>query len=218
MKKTIFVGILVFLFAGIMAAAPQAQPGEQMKMAAPMHKGNAHMELRLAMRKLWEDHITWTRMYIVSALAGLEDAGKVAERLLQNQDDLGNAVKPYYGEEAGNKLAKLLKEHIMIATEVVKAAQAGKAPELTKAQEKWTANGDEIAAFLSGANPHWPKPVLTDMLHKHLEYTTAEVVCRLKKDWGGDIAAYDKGHVHMLMFADALTKGISKQFPEKFAK
>jgi hypothetical protein len=218
MKKIFFAGLLAFLLLGMLAAALQVKPGEQGKMAAPMRRGNAHVELRLAMRKLWEDHITWTRMYIVSALAGLEDVDKVAERLLQNQEDLGNAVKPYYGEEAGTKLTKLLKEHIMIATEVVKAAQGGKAAELTKAQAKWAANGDEIAAFLSGANPHWPKPVLADMLRKHLEYTTAEVVCRLKKDWGGDIAAYDKGHVHMLMFADALTKGIIKQFPEKFAK
>jgi hypothetical protein len=218
MKKIIFVGFLAFLFLGMLAAAPDVKGGEQMKMAAPMHKGDPHMELRFAMRKLWEDHITWTRMYIVSALAGLPDAGKVAERLLQNQDDLGNAVKPYYGEDAGKKLAQLLREHIMIATEVVKAAQAGIAVDLTKAQAKWTANGDEIAAFLSGANPNWPKAVLSDMLHKHLAYTTDEVVCRLKKDWAGDIAAYDKGHVHMLMFADALTTGIMKQFPEKFAK
>lgn len=218
MKKIVFIGLLGCSFLALLAAAPDGTSAQQMTMAAPMHEGSLHMELKLAMRKLWEDHITWTRMYIVSALAGLEDADKVAGRLLQNQDDLGNAIKPYYGEEAGAKLAQLLKEHIMIATEVVQAARTGMAMELTKAQAKWTANADEIAAFLSGANPHWSKAVLADMLHKHLEYTTDEVTCRLKKDWPGDIAAYDKGHVHMLMFADALTAGIAKQFPKKLAK
>ena len=181
-------------------------------MAAPA------VDLRMAMRKLWEDHITWTRNYIISALADLEDAGNVAERLLKNQDDIGNAIKPIYRDEAGKKLAALLRDHILIATEVVKAAKMGNNEDLTKANKKWYANADDIAVFLSGANPNWPKQVLVDMLYKHLEYTTGEVVSRLKKDWAADIDFYDKGHVHMLMFADALTDGIVKQFPDKFKK
>lgn len=85
-------------------------------------------------------------------------------------------------------------------------------------QKKWHENADDIAAFLSGANPNWKKEDLTDMLYKHLDLTTAEVVSRLKKDWAADIDAYDKGHVHMLMFADVLTKGIARQFPKKFSR
>jgi hypothetical protein len=165
---------------------------------------------------LWEDHIVYTRNYIISALAKLPDVEAVAGRLLRNQDDIGNALKPFYGEEAGKKLASLLRDHLLIATEVVAAAMAGKTDALMKAQDKSTANADEIAAFLSGANPHWPKAKLEDMLHKHLDYTTQEVVARLKADWPGDIAAYDKGHTHMLMFADALTEGLAAQFPDKF--
>jgi len=170
----------------------------------------------MAMRKLWEDHITYTRNYIISELAGLEDTSKVAERLLRNQDDIGSAITPIYGDEAGKKLAALLRDHILVATEVVKAAKSGNNEELAKANKKWYANADDIAAFLSSANPNWPKKALEDMLHKHLEYTTQEVVSRLKKDWAADIEAYDKGHEHMLMFADALTDGIVKQFPDKF--
>jgi len=176
------------------------------------------VDLRMAMRKLWEDHITWTRNYIISALAGLEDAGKVAERLLRNQDDIGDAITPIYGDEAGKKLASLLRDHILVATEVVKAAKMGNDEDLTNANKKWHANADDIAVFLSGANPNWPKQVLVDMLYKHLKYTTGEVVSRLKKDWAADIDYYDKGHVYMLMFADALTDGIVKQFPDKFKK
>ena len=172
----------------------------------------------MAMRKLWEDHITYTRNYIISALAGLEDTGKVAERLLKNQDDIGDAIKPIYGNDAGKKLAALLRDHILIAADIVKAAKSGDNNGVTAGQKKWHENADEIAAFLSGANPNWPQKALVDMLYKHLDYTTAEVVSRLKKDWAADIEAYDKGHEHMLMFADALTDGIVKQFPEKFKK
>ncbi len=217
MKKFLIVGLLVFSVLNAIAASPNiGTRDQQMKMSGPMHFTKSVVELRMDVRKLWEDHITWTRNYIVSALANLEDTGKVAERLLRNQDDLGDAVKPFYGEEAGKKLAGLLRDHILIATEVVKAAQTNNTMELPKAQKKWVANADEIAVFLSGANPHWPKAVLTDMLHKHLDYTTNEVVSRLKKDWAGDIASYDQGHAHMLMFADAMTEGIVKQFPDKF--
>ena len=174
------------------------------------------IELRQNMRKLWEDHLTYTRNYIISVLADLEDADAVAKRLFQNQEEIGAAIKPYYGREAGDQLTALLKEHISIATEVVAAAKAGNDEEVTTAQQKWSSNGKAIATFLSGANPNWPESDLTDMLQKHLDLTTDEVVSRLKKDWDKDIESYDKGHEHMLMFADDLTDGIVKQFADKF--
>jgi hypothetical protein len=172
--------------------------------------------LRLAMRKLWEDHITYTRNYIISALAGLPDGDAVAARLLKNQDEIGESIRPFYGDEAAKKLTALLRDHIMIATEVVKAAKAGDQPQLASAQAKWSANGSEIAGLLSGANPNWPRKDLEEMLRRHLELTTGEVVGRLTQDWAKDVASYDEGHRHMLMFADLLSDGIVRQFPEKF--
>jgi hypothetical protein len=176
------------------------------------------MHLKMTMRKLWEDHITFTRCYIVSSLAGLDDASAVADRLMKNQQDIGNAIKPFFGDAAGDQLAKLLKEHISEAADVVAAAKSGNKSDLTKAQAKWHKNADDIATFLSNANSNWPKKEMTDMLYKHLDYTTDEVVARLNKNWNADIAAYDKGHDHMLMFADMLSKGIIKKFPEKLAE
>lgn len=217
MKKIILTGILILFCATAMANLLYAE--EMMgKMEGAMMCGKAELDLRLAMRKLWEDHITYTRNYIISALAELEDAGAVAQRLLKNQDDIGNAIKAYYGDAAGDKLSGLLRDHIVIATEVVNAAKTGNSDGLKTAQAKWSANADDIAVFLSGANPNWAKKDLTDMLYKHLELTTGEVVSRLAKNWTADIDYYDKGHEHMLMFADALTDGIIMQFPEKFKR
>lgn len=188
--------------------------------AQPMHevKADPAVELKMEMRKLWEDHITYTRNYIISALADLPDGDAVATRLLKNQDDIGDAIKPYYGDAAGKKLSVLLRDHILIATEVVKAAKTNGKDQLIEAQKKWSANGKDIAAFLSTANPHWPQKDLEDMLQKHLELTTEEVVGRLTKNWEADIESYDDGHAHMLMFADMLANGIVKQFPDKFNK
>lgn len=203
----------------LVSASAQARASPSGTPSAGMHeasKATAAVDVKMAMRKLWEEHIVYTRNYIISALAGLPDGDAVAQRLLSNQDDIGNAIKPYYGEAAGKKLSALLRDHIMVATEVVKAAKAGDKTQLTAAQKKWSANGKEIAAFLSGANPNWSKKGLEEMLQKHLDLTTGEVVGRLNKDWAADIKAYDDGHAHMLMFADMLTDGIAKQFPAKF--
>ena len=218
MKKTVIGMTVVFSVCVIAAATGLAQmtPMKQKVGSGAMMMAKPAADLGMAMRKLWEDHITYTRNYIISALAGLEDQGKIAERLLQNQVDIGDAIKPFYGAEAGTKLTALLRDHILIAVDVVKAAKGGAAAELTAASNKWSANADDLAAFLSGANPHWARAQMSEMLHKHLEYTTQEVVSRLKKDWAADIAAYDKGHAHMLMFADMLTRGIVMQFPGKF--
>jgi hypothetical protein len=209
--------IVIAVLALLVAVALPVQAMEH-KKAGKMHLTQSAVDLRMAMRQLWEEHIVYTRNFIISTLGGLEDAGKIAERLLRNQDDIGNAIKPIYGEEAGKKLSALLRDHILIAADIVTAAKAGNNDGVAAGQKRWTANADEIAVFLSGANPNWPQQTFKDMLYKHLAYTTTEVVSRLNKDWPADIEAYDKGHAHMLMFADALTDGIVKQFPKKFEK
>jgi hypothetical protein len=172
-------------------------------------------DLHNGMRKLWTDHTTYTRAYIVSALAGLPDLGTVTQRLLRNQDDIGNAVVPFYGDAAGKKLAALLRDHILIAADITKAAKANDAKGVDAGEKKWKANADDMAAFLAAANPNWKKPMLADMLHKHLDFVTQQVVARIKADWPADIQAYDAGYAHMMMFADMLSDGLIKQNPNK---
>jgi hypothetical protein len=173
-------------------------------------------DLRADMRKLWEDHVTWTRVFIISALADLPDKAAATERLLKNQVDIGNAIKPFYGAAAGDKLAALLKDHILIAAGIVTAAKAGQTPQVESAKKRWVANADEIAAFLSGANPqHWPAAEMQRMMREHLDVTTAELMARLNKDWAADVAAYEKVHTQILHMADMLADGIARQHPNK---
>ncbi|MFL6767011.1 MAG: hypothetical protein ACJ8FC_10070 [Sphingomicrobium sp.] len=215
MKKfVVFALAATMLTAGTNVSPPLVPPAAAAQAAmARTPAGDA----RAAMRKLWEDHITWTRVYIIDALAGLPDADAAAARLLRNQDDIGAAIVPYYGAAAGQQLTALLKDHIMIATEVLKAAKAGDNARVAAQQARWSANADQIAAFLSSANPNWRRASVRDMLQKHLDFTTTEVVSRLKSDWAADIAAYDANHDHMLMFSDALVDGIARQFPDRFS-
>ena len=172
---------------------------------------------RADMRKLWEDHITWTRLAIISLEGGTPDTDATVGRLLRNQDDIGNAVKPFYGEAAGDALTHELRQHILIAADVIAAAKAGNSAALADAQARWVANANGIAALLHGFNPrHWPLAALQDEMHMHLNLTTEEAVAHLQGNWEGDVAAYDRVHLHILHMSDLLANGIVAQFPGRF--
>jgi hypothetical protein len=152
----------------------------------------------------------------VAALAEAPDAEAAANRLLRNQEDIGNAIVPLYGEEAGKGLTDLLKQHILIAVDLVDAAMKGDQDRFKHEDKKWDDNAEEIADFLAGANPHWPREDVQDLLAQHLALTKKEVVARLEQDWKGDIAAFDDIMTEILTLADALSGGIVKQFPDQF--
>ena len=169
------------------------------------------------MRKLWEDHITWTRLFIVSAAANLPDTSATAERLLQNQDDIGDAVKPFYGDAAGEQLTALLREHILIAADILTSAKAGDQAGTQENIALWYENGDEIAAFLNAANPdNWPQADMEAMMKAHLDQTLAEAVAQLTGEYPASIAAYEQIHSDILEMADMLSAGIVAQFPAQF--
>jgi hypothetical protein len=169
------------------------------------------------MRRLWEDHITWTRLAIVSFAGGLPDLRATETRLLANQADIGNAVKPYYGRAAGDKLTALLRAHILGAVAVLQAAKAGDQASVAKALAAWYANGNQIADFLHAANPRqWSKADMRAMMKAHLDETLKEAQDRLAGNFGADIADYESVHHHILEMADMLSTGIMRQFPGRF--
>jgi hypothetical protein len=172
--------------------------------------------LRNDMRKLWEDHVTWTRFAVISLTTSSTDTDATVARLLRNQTDIGNAVKPFYGRAAGAELTRLLREHITIAAGLITAAKAGDQPAVTAAQRRWEANATQIARFLSRANPNWRFGPMRSMLRDHLRLTTREVVARLQRNWTADVAAYDEIHRQALHMADMLSAGIVAQFPKRF--
>jgi len=211
MKKFIKLVLVLILFTALI------QPSNAYSVDNDITSNNSIINLKLDERKLWIDHVSWTRSFIVSDLAALPDKEVVLQRLLKNQDDIGASIKPYYGEEAANKLSKLLREHIMIGGKVVDSAKSNNKSDLDKYNKLWYKNADDISDFLSSANPNWSNSELKDMLHKHLEFVTNQVVARINKNWKTDVDAYDKGEDHMIKFADILTDGIVKQFPEKLS-
>ncbi len=170
-----------------------------------------------AVRKLWEDHITWTRLAIISFAHDLPDLPATQARLLRNQEDIGDAIKPFYGETAGNQLTALLKEHIVGAVALLQAAKAGDQALIEQRTDAWYANGNEVADFLAAANPrNWSQEAMRQMMKGHLDQTLNEAVNRLQGNYDADVRDYDEIHHHILQMADTLSSGIVKQFPRRF--
>jgi hypothetical protein len=206
--------LAVLLAAAVLAGA--AAPA----VARDSHRARALNTRQLAfhdgMRKLWEDHITWTRLAIVSFAAGLPDLQATENRLLANQTDIGSAVRPYYGRAAGNKLTALLRAHILGAVAVLQAAKAGDQDATTKAVTAWYANGNDIADFLHSANPHqWSRADMRAMMKTHLDETLKEAQHRLAGNFDADVRDYEAVHRHILKMADMLSTGIMRQFPRR---
>ena len=186
-------------------------------VASPQIHTEAGHAFQDEMRKLWEDHVTWTRLAIVSFVDDLSDLEPTVARLLQNQSDIGDAIKPYYGNHAGDRLTKLLEGHINGAVDLLSAAKAGNQHQVKKASAAWYRNGNQVADFLSGANPdNWPREEMRSMMRTHLDQTLAEATLRLEGDHEAEIRTYDELHVHILEMADVLSDGIVAQFPEEF--
>jgi hypothetical protein len=201
--------------AGTRTAPPKRTPPVISRSAVEFHD---------AMRKLWEDHITWTRNVIISFEVNepdpsvvLPDLNAALGRLLRNQADIGNAIKPFYGDAAGNQLTELLRQHILIAGEILQAVKTGNSAALADALKRWYENAHDIAVFLNAANPrNWPLAEMDQMMKDHLAATTQEVLARANENWEADVAAYDAVHDQALAMADMLSSGIIAQFPSRF--
>lgn len=221
MTRTARLGTLAgLLTAGLVLvlAVPSAPAADA---AAGHGATGARADFHDAMRKLWEDHIVWTRQYIVSAATepgDLADIGPTTDRLLANQTDIGNALKPFYGDAAGDQVTSLLRDHILTAARLIAAAKAGGSAGVESASTAWYANAHDIAVALNGLNPrHWALADLDKMMKDHLDLTLDEAAARLQGRYADDIAAYDQVHAEILSMADMLSDGIIAQFPSKFA-
>ncbi|MDF2606416.1 MAG: glycosyltransferase [Bacillales bacterium] len=189
--------------------------------AQPTNKQNQFLtqsvvQLKEDFRKVWIEHAIWTRNYLYSSILELENKEQTLARLLKNQEDIGAVITPYYGKAASKRLTELMKEHIAIGGKVISAIKTGNQEEFAKHNKSWYRNSDDIAQFLSSANPNWNRSDLQKMLHMHLEDVTTNTKFIVNKDWSKDIKAFDHGELHLIMIADTLTEGILKQYPEKF--
>ncbi len=226
MKRTRILALAVVLTAAVAATAflGLARGGEVATHQHATHADTtrptaAEARFSAEMQRLWLEHVAWTRLAIVDVASGSPGVKATLARLLRNQNELGAAIAPFYGKPAGRQLTALLREHILIAVDILTAAKAGDATAQKRATARWNGNADRIAAFLSKANPrHWPEAGLRSMLRAHLALTLTEASARLQGRWAADVRAADAVEAAMLHMSDALASGIEAQFPARFGR
>jgi hypothetical protein len=225
MRRRPFAAVLAAAFlavvlsiSGLVLAGRSAQSSASTRpAAAAVHFSAKKLAFHDAMRKLWEEHVLWTRLFIVSDVFNLPDLAPTAARLLANQTDIGDAVQRFYGDARADHLTALLKRHIRLAAKILAAAKAGNNQALQRAEHAWYANANQISGFLHRLNPrHWPLAALRTMMRMHLNLTLQEAVSELTGKYAQSVTDFDAVEHEILTMADTLSNGIIAQFPNKF--
>ena len=175
-------------------------------------------EVRLLeqMNLVWEQHIMWTRMLLISIAENLKDLEATQTRLLRNPKDIADVFKPYYGNNVANEIQRLLTEHLVIGKDLIVALKNKNQEQANSLSTKWYQNADDMAEAFSSINPFYPKEEVRRMLYEHLRLTTEEVKARLRGDYVADINAYDMVQKEILRMSDFFVNGIVSQFPNLF--
>ena len=211
-----FRSFLMLLFVGVFVMAVVARTVAPATAAPLAANKTTRMAYHDEWRKLWEDHITWTRVVIMGILDELPGTNTYVERLLQNYEDMEAALAPYYGDDA-EVLGDLIKDHLVIAAELLTAANNGDTAGVEAARVRWYANAHDIAVQMNEMNPQfWPLQETEDMWVEHLDATLQEATTHLSGDFAGEVAAYDQIHDLALEMADFMSNGVMQQFPSQF--
>lgn len=176
----------------------------------------AYVNLLKQMNLVWEQHILWTRMFLISVAENLKDLEVTKARLLQNPKDIANVFRRFYGNSVANTIENLLTEHLVIGGDLIVALKNGNQQLANELNSKWYKNADDMAEAFSSINPFYPKEEVRKMLYEHLKLTTDEVSARLKGNYAADIKAYDMVQQEILMMSQFFVDGIVKQFPNLF--
>jgi LysM repeat protein len=208
--NNLYVGQTICLRPGFRVLPSGAYPD-------PAGVNKAQVDLNNYIRMLWEQHVFWTRLAILSIVFDLPDANATTSRLLRNPKDFEVLLRPLYGDGGASRFADLLTSHLVIASELVKAAKAGNNRAMANAENRWYANADEIAAFLASINPYWSEVNWKAMLHEHLALTKTEAVDMLTGRYADSITVFDQIERQALGMADVMTDGVIRQFPNQFS-
>lgn len=213
--RTTLASVALAATFGLVSPANAVEHSDHQAAAAPaVDKATATKE---ALRDLWVEHVFWVRNVVVETFAGNSAAAAAAEQeVVANAKQIAGAIEPFYGKAASDKLFGLLAGHYGAVKQYLDATVAGSAAKQDAAWKNIGANAEEIAVFLSGANPNLPIDTLRGLLLGHGGHHVQQIKQLHDKQYAAEAQTWAAMRQHMYVIADALAGAIAKQFPDKF--
>lgn len=173
------------------------------------------VKLKVNIRKLFTDHVIWTRQFSVDLIGNLPSIDKTTERFLKNQEAIGNYIRPFFGDTAADTFISLLKEHATLAANMMKSIKDGDLNKESNFETDSVTNADNISTFLNSINPYFSKEDISDLFKTHILLLKYQFIARMNGDFNADILYFDMGLHHILTIADCLFRGIIERFFEE---
>ncbi len=217
MRSSARILLATVLFAGSGGLAAAHGPSHHSSAAKQPAVSAKAAETGAALRDLWIGHIFWVRSVALATLSKNDAAAKAAEQhVVENAKAIAGAIEPFYGAAAKDALFKLLAGHYGAIKEYLVAASAADSASQGKAIQNLTKNAEDIAAFLSKANPHLPKDTVAGLLQAHGGHHVQEIDELKAGKYEAEARTWEDMKSHMYVVSDALAQAIVKQFPRKF--
>lgn len=216
----LWIGIIIVILLGFVGlyigflTRPVSRSGQS---SSPTNSSSpALIELSTTSSQLLGDRIFWTRMYLIDVMSNNGFADADLSRLMNNQEDIGNVIKPYYGEKASNIVTNFLKKDISDMVTFVDATKVQDTRAQAKANNDWHTNANQTTDFLARENTNFSVTDMHFMVKSYLDMTQQEIKDIVGKKYDASISDFDIMRNNMTQVADALASGIRQQFPERF--
>jgi hypothetical protein len=218
MRRIAFISLISAMLVGSSALASAQGPAHHASASVkPAALSTKTVQTGAALRDLWVGHVFWVRNVVIATFAKNDEAAKASEQqVVANAKAIAAAIEPFYGAGAKDALFKLLAGHYGAIKAYLVATAAGDGPGQAGATEKLTKNAEEIAAFLSKANPNLPKDDLNGLLLAHGSHHIQQIQQLKDGQYAAEAQTWDNMKSHMYVIADALTQALAKQFANKF--
>lgn len=166
------------------------------------------LRLNEDMRLAWLNHVYWTRMYLMSAVADNADQQAVEERLLETADEITDVFARYLPIATTRQLRNLLTEHIEIAGQIIQALKAKNMSDYDALVKEWYRNANQMAALFASHNPYFESRETRNMLLNHLDLTREEIEQQVNGEYEQSIDVFRDVEQQALAMADYFARGL----------
>jgi hypothetical protein len=217
MRNVLRISLIGLLLAGTAGAAAAQGTKHHSSTTKQPTLSTKTVQTRAAVRDLWVGHVFWVRNVVLATLAKNDAAAKAAEQqVVANAKAIAGAIEPFYGAGAKEALFRLLAGHYGAIKAHLLATAARDASGQAKATETLTKNAEDIAVFLSKANPNLPKDDVHGLLQAHGGHHIQQIHELNDGKYEAEARTWEEMKSHMYVIADALTQALAKQFANRF--